>query len=265
MKIFRSLQTGFMLLLAACSGPASEGPVTAPQSTLTVFATASLTDAFTEIGRRFEEANPGVTVRFNFAGSHSLRTQIEQGAQVDVFASANLMELDVLVAGNFIGADTSEIFLTNQLVVITPARNLAGLTELAHLARDGVKVILAAQEAPVGNYSQQALEKLDEQLGSGFRAKTLANVVSYENDVKQVVAKIQLGEADAGIVYKSDVVATPGLKKIDIPAKSNIIAQYPLAILSESENVELARAFVAYVLSTEGQAILARWGFSPIK
>jgi molybdate transport system substrate-binding protein len=233
--------------------------------TLTVFAAASLTNAFREIGKAFEDANPGVIVKFNFGGSQGIRTQIEQGAQADVFASANIKEMDMLVTGKFVAAESAKIFLTNQLVVIMPIRNTAGLTTLADLAKPGLKLVLAAREVPVGNYAEQVLDKLDSTLGGGFKAKVLKNVVSYESDVRQVVAKVQLGEADAGIVYSSDTVAAPDLQKIEISSENNVIARYPLAALSKTKNSVLAQAFIAFVLSADGQVFLRKWGFLPVK
>lgn len=244
----------------ACSAP----PPTVKQETLMVFAAASLSDAFEEIGNAFEADHPGVTVKLNFGASQALRTQIEQGAQADVFASANPKEIEALMAGNFVDAQSPQIFLTNQLVVIMPAHNPARVENLVDLAQDGIKLVLAAEEVPVGNYSLKALEKLDQAFGNGFKNKTLQNVVSYENTVKQVVAKVQLGEADAGIVYVSDTVAAPELTKIDIPMENNVVAKYLLAALVQSKRPELARAFISYVLSTDGQFILKKWGFSPV-
>ena len=255
------------LLLSACGTPTAVEPraaATIEPKVLTVYAAASLTDAFTEIGTKFEASNAGVTVQINFAGSQTLRTQIEQGAQVDVFASANAKEMDALVTGKFVGPDTAKIFLTNQLVVIMPASNPAGVTQIGDLSKDGLKIVLAAKEVPVGNYSLQVLEKLDQAVGSGYKDKVLANVASYENDVKQVVAKVQLGEADAGIVYSSDCVAAPDLQKIDIPVENNVVANYPIAALTQSQNPELAQAFITYVLSPEGQSVLKKWGFLPV-
>ena len=263
------------ILLSACSSPIAVAPETkAPtpvpnvaveSKSLTVFAAASLTDAFTEISQNFEAANPGVTVTLNFAGSQTLRTQIEQGAQVDVFASANAKEMDALVTGNFVGADTAQIFLTNQLVVIMPEANSAGIKQLEDLSKSGLKLVLAAKEVPVGNYSLQVLDELDQAFGGGYKDKVLANVVSYENDVKQVVAKVQLDEADAGIVYSSDSVAAPELQKIDIPVENNVVAKYPIAALTQTREPELAQAFITYVLSSEGQSILKKWGFLPVQ
>jgi molybdate transport system substrate-binding protein len=256
-----------MLLLAvALSASACAAPTVAPTGAptpriLTVFAAASLTDAFAEIGKAFEAADPGVSVKNNFAGSQALRTQIEQGAPADVFASANATEMNALVTSKFVVSGTAQVFLTNQLLVVMPAKNPAGPATLNDLAKPGLKLVLAAKEVPVGNYALQILDKLDVALGAGYKAKVLANVVSYENDVKQVVAKVQLGEADAGIVYSSDAVAAPDLKKIEIPVAQNVVAAYPMAALAGSKNAALANAYINYVLSPNGQSIIQKWGF----
>jgi len=250
--------------LAPTEAPPTATPEPEPQ-TLTVFAAASLTDAFIEIGAAFDAANPGVTTTFNFGGSQTLRTQIEEGAPVDVFASANAKEMDTLVTSSFVTTDIAQVFLTNKLVVILPADNPAALEKLEDLANPGIKLVLAAEEVPVGKYSRQAFDLMDASFGTGFKDKVLANVVSNEDNVKQVVAKIQLGEADAGIVYTSDAIAAPDLKTIEIPADLNVIAKYPIAPLVNSENTELAAQFIEYVLSAEGQSVLAKWGFAPIK
>lgn len=255
----------FMVMVLQLSGCQAASSTSSNPQTLNVYAAASLTNAFDEIGKTFEAANQGVMVKFNFAGSQALRTQIEEGAIADVFASANTKEMDALVNSNLVAADGAKIFLTNQLIVILPPNNPAGLTTLKELSKPGVKIILAAKEVPVGNYALQVLDKLDLAIGDGFKDKVIANVVSYENDVKQVVAKVQLGEADAGIVYTSDTAAAPELKKIDIPIGNNIVAKYPLASLKKSKNADFAQAFIAYVLSKDGQAILEKWGFSPIR
>ena len=246
--------------------PTTVPPTVTPEpQTLIVFAASSLTDAFGEISKAFEAANPGVTVTLNFAGSGALRTQIEEGAPADVFASASGKEMDTLVTGSFVTKDVPQIFLTNKLVVILPANNPAALKKLEDLAKPGIKLVLAAETVPVGNYARQALDKMNGSFGADFKDKVLANVVSNEDNVKQVVAKVQLGEADAGIVYISDSIAAPELKSIEIPADLNIIAKYPIAPLTKSENADLAAKFIEYVLSAEGQAVLAKWGFAPIK
>ena len=281
MKRLLSLLFLFALLAAGCTPVATPTQPPVPTETrmavpptamseprtLTVFAAASLKDAFTEISRNFEAAHPGVTVTLNFAGSQTLRTQLEEGASADVFASANHTEMDNAVKAGLVQDGAAQDFLTNKLLVILPANNPAGLVSLQDLARSGVKVVLAADTVPAGKYARQVLDKMsqDPTFGSDFGTKVLANVVSNENDVKQVVAKVQLGEADAGIVYVSDAVAAPELMTIEIPAKLNVTAQYPISALTQTPQPELAAEFIAYVLSSQGQDVLAKWGFSPIQ
>lgn len=282
MKRFIYLTLLLALLLAGCvpaSIPASTAvPATATESptatafpptatpeprTLTVFAASSLTDAFTEIGKNFEAANPGVTVTLNFAGSQALRTQIEEGAPADVFASANKTQMDAVITASRVTEGTQQVFLTNKLVIILPADNPAGLEKLEDLTKPGIKLVLAAEEVPVGNFARQALDLMNGSFGTDFKDKVLANVVSNEDNVKQVVAKVQLGEADAGIVYTSDAVAAPDLKTIEIPVELNIVAKYPIAPLTKSANADLAAKFIEYVLSPDGQVVLQKWGFAP--
>ena len=265
MKIRFSLLFSFLIVfslaISACAPAATATSAPEPR-TLSVFAAASLTDAFTEIGKNFEVSNPDVSVTFNFAGSQALRTQIEEGAPADVFASASSKEMDALVTGAYVAEGTPQVFLNNKLVVILPAENPAALEKLEDLANSGVKIVLAAEEVPVGNYARQSLDLMNGSFGIDFKDNVLANVVSNEDNVKQVVAKVRLGEADAGIVYTSDAVAAPDLQTIEIPTEFNVIAEYPIASLTQSENPELANAFIEFVLSDEGQAILQKWGFA---
>jgi len=266
-------------LAAACTSAATPAPTAVPQSTtvptqapaseqkLTVFAAASLTDAFNEIGEKFKQQNPGVTAEFNFAGSQQLRTQLEQGAVADVFASANTKEMNGAIQSDLVVSGTQKTFVRNRLAVIVPKDNPAGIKELRDLAKPGVKIVLAAPGVPVGGYALTALDKMNADFGATFSQTVLLNVVSQENNVKQVVAKIQLGEGDAGIVYSSDVTPDAAAKvtKIDIPDKYNVLATYPIAVLKAAPQADLAAKFMAYVLSADGQAILAKWGFIPAK
>ena len=280
MKRFITLGLLLTIFLTACGTASTPTPTAAPvtqaatiastsarQTTLTVFAAASLTDAFTEIGKKFETAHPGVTVKFNFAGSQTLRTQLEQGAVADIFASANQTEMDTAIKDGLIGQNASQIFLNNKLVVVLPSNNPANVQTLSDLAKPGLKLVLAADVVPAGKYVRQILDNMsrDANFGSDFKTKVLANVVSNENDVKQVVAKVQLGEADAGVVYTSDAIAAPDLKTIEIPSNFNVIAKYPIAALNKAPNSDLAGQFTAYVLSSDGQNILAKWGFTPVQ
>ncbi|HXQ33481.1 MAG TPA: molybdate ABC transporter substrate-binding protein, partial [Anaerolineales bacterium] len=170
---------------------------------------------------------------------------------------------DALVSSAHVAEGTPQVFLNNRLVVILPADNPAALEHLDSLANSDIKLVLAAEEVPVGKYARQALDAMNGQFGSDFKDKVLANVVSNEDNVKQVVAKVQLGEADAGIVYTSDAVAAPELQTIEISTELNVIAQYPIAPLVDSANSDLAQSFVDYVLSSDGQAVLQKWGFAP--
>jgi molybdate transport system substrate-binding protein len=265
MKRLGSLLVLLVFLLAACGPAATPAPTATPiHRTLNVFAAASLTGAFGEIARAFEAANPGVTVASNFAGSQALRTQIEQGASADVFASADHKNMDTMVTENLIADGKYQDFANNWLVVILPPKNPANIQTLQDLAKPGVKLDLADASVPVGNYARQALTSMskDASFGSDFSDKVLANVVSNETDVKQVVSKVDLGEADAGIVYVTDAQAAPDLKSVAIPDSFNVIARYPIAVVAKSPHADLAAAFVAYVLSPAGQAVLQKWGFA---
>jgi molybdate transport system substrate-binding protein len=240
---------------ATATTPAVQGPVT-------VFAAASLTDVFNQMKAQIEQSNPGTKITFNFAGSPTLRTQLAQGAQADVFASADQPNMQGAQQDGSI-AGTPQIFAQNRLVMIVPAKGGAAAS-LQDLAKPGVKLVVAQQDVPVGNYSRQAFQKMaqDPSYGSGFDTKTLANVASQELDVKQVVNKVQLGEADAGIVYTTDAAAARDqVKMIPIPDQFNVIAQYPIATVKGAPNSSGGQQFINYVLSPVGQKTLKDNGF----
>ena len=232
---------------------------------LTVFAAASLADAFTAIAEDFEAAHPGVTLAYNFAGSNQLATQINEGAPVDVFASANRTQMTNVVESGRIDAGAPVNFVTNRLVVVYPADNPGNIGSLQDLAVPGTVVVLAAEAVPVGQYSLEFLDKAtaDPAFGETFREDVLANVVSYEENVRSVLTKVSLGEADAGIVYTSDLVGVEGVSSLEIPDELNLVAEYPIAVLNDSAYGDMAAAFVDYVLSDAGQATLAGYGFGP--
>ena len=260
------LVVGLMLLLGCRAGGGETAATTATEGvTLNVFAAASLTGAFNEIGAAFSAAHPGVTVVFNFAGSNQLATQITAGAPADVFASANAAQMDVAVESGRIDAGAAQLFVTNRLVVVVPADNPAGIETLQDLATPDTLLVLAAEEVPVGRYSLEFfdLAAADAAFDSGFKKAVLANVVSYEENVRSVLNKVALGEADAGIVYTSDLVGVEGVSSLEIPDALNILAQYPIAPLNDSTQPEAGAAFVDLVLSAEGQAVLAEYGFGP--
>jgi molybdate transport system substrate-binding protein len=255
-----------LLCLGACgsSSAAATSTATAQPVTLTVFAAASLKAAFTKIGQQFQAAHRNVTVNFSFGGSDALAAQINQGAPADVFASANITQMNVVISAGNILASNVQTFAHNRLVVITPKANPANIQTLQDLARPGVKLDLAAATVPAGQYAVAFLTKAsaDPSFGTSYKANVLRNVVSYETDVATVLNKVSLGEADAGIVYTTDAETTPGtLTTIAIPDALNTIAVYPIAPVKASPNAATARAFVGYVSSSGGQAVLASYGF----
>jgi molybdate transport system substrate-binding protein len=268
---------GLALGLGACAGnsapaantamPVAGPPSSAPAQnvTLDVFAAASLTEAFKELGAGFAAAHPGVTPRFNFAGSQQLALQINDGAPADVFASANTKQMDAVIKTGEVVSGTQHAFTRNKLVLVYPKDNPAGVQGLADLAKAGVKVVLAAKAVPAGNYALQVLKKASARpdFTSAYSPTVMANVVSFEEDVEGVLGKVALGEADAGIVYVSDLANTAAAKvgHSDIPDDLNAIASYPIAPLAHANNPDLARAFVDYVQSPAGQAVLAKHGF----
>ena len=232
---------------------------------LTVFAAASLKEAFTTIGAQFE-VHDREKVTFNFGGSDELVTQIAQGAPADVFASANLTQMKIAQDKGLI-ASRPAVFVRNRLMVIVPRNNPGHVYRLPDLGRPGVRLVLAAPQVPAGKYARAALAAMARAavFGPRFLTRVMANVASNETDVKAVVAKVVLGEADAGVVYVTDVTAqvAPHVRTIAIPARFNQIAQYPIAVVKGSRNPALARTFVAYVLSPAGQSDLRRSGFIP--
>lgn len=249
----------------ALAGAAAARPAT-QHTTLSIFAAASLTDAFKEIGGRLEARRPGLVVRMNSAGSQQLAVQLEHGARADVFAAADQHWMDYARDRGLVSGEIA-VFARNRLVVIVPKTNPARIRRLQDLARGGLKFVLGAGLVPVGRYSRIVLKNLarDPAFGADFATLTLRNVVSEEENVKSVVGKVQLGEADAGIVYRSDITPSVArfVRMIEIPEGANIVTSYPIAVLKDAPNPEDAQAFVELVLSAEGQSILARRGLIP--
>jgi molybdate transport system substrate-binding protein len=226
---------------------------------VTVFAAASLREAFEAAGPAFTTAS-GFPVRFDFGGSDMLATQILQGAPVDVFASANTAQMQRVVS--MVGA--AKTLAHNHLVVIAPAGDTV-VASIADLGKHGTKVVLAAATVPVGAYARTAFGALerDPAYGNGFAARVAANVVSEETDVKAVVTKVALGEADAGVVYATDVspALAPKLRVLRFPAGAGPDAIYPIAVVSAAPNAAGAAAFVGFITSPAGLAYLKARGF----
>ena len=233
---------------------------------LTVFAAASLTDAFGEIKADLEAEHPGLAITYNFAGSQALVTQLAEGAEADVFASANNTQMKAAQEQDLISGDPVT-FVRNQLVIVTPADNPAGIDAPDDLGASGLRLVLAQADVPVGRYAREAVCGMSEDtaaFGEDFVGRVAANVVSEEEDVRDVLTKVELGEADAGIVYVSDAyISGDQVQQIEIPADFNILATYPIAATAGGD-AALGDAFIAYVLSDEGQATLADFGFDPV-
>ena len=247
---------GFLAACGSGGGTASSSPSSASLSGfIHVFAAASLTASFNALGMSFHQADPGVGVDFNYAGTPTLVTQIEQGAPADVFASADTTNMDKLTADGYAGG-TSKVFARNQLEIVVAPGNPKAITRLADLAKPGVIYITEAPSVPAGKYSLQAL-------ASGGVKVTPK---SLETSVTAVISKIELGEADAGIVYTTDIKAAGSkVQGVEIPTANNVIATYPLVTVKGTKSADVANAFINYVLSSTGQSTLATFGFLPAK
>ena len=257
-----------LCLLAGIAPPASmaaqeRGPA---EAELVVFAAASLSGAFQELAGVYQRTRPGTRVTFNFAGSQQLAAQLGQGARADLFASADERWMRYVAERDLL-ADAPRLFAHNRLIVIVPSSDPARIGSLHDLARRGVKLVVAAEAVPVGSYTREMLARLARAPGFGddFDRLVLANVVSQEENVKGVVSKVQLGEADAGVVYASDAVGPVSrrLRVIPIPESRNVLASYPLARLRGARSPGTAAAFVDLILGDEGQAVLERHGLLP--
>jgi len=261
------------MLFAACGTTTSSSsnsvtPTTAPAPapvTLNIFAASSLKTSFTDIQTQYQQAHPSVKIIYNFAGSQALVTQITQGAPSDVFAAADQKNMQKVSTAGL--ATNPQTFADNTLAVIIPASNPAHITTLKDLANKGVKIDVAASTVPVGSYTLQVLDKAGKSsdYGSAYESAVKANFVSQETEDSAIVQKVELNEVDAGIVYATDVTAAAASKvtSIAIPSTLNIVAQYPITVLKNSKNASAAQAFVQYILSSDGQAILAKYHFLP--
>lgn len=253
----RILVASLVVLLAGCGGnysqvrPAAGGPGSSPHGTVTVLAAASLTEAFGTLARQFQAADPDVRIKLSFGASSALAQQINAGAPADVYASAAAQNMQQVISAG--GATTSSNFAQNVMEIAVPPGNPAGITQLADLARPGVKVALCQAQVPCGATAQQVFAH------AGITVKP----VTEEADVKSTLTKVETGEVDAGVVYVTDVRAAGSkVKGVTIPDAVNAATRYPIAILAKAGNPAAARAFVDYVLSAAGQAVLSADGFA---
>lgn len=255
--------------VAPPTGPTpTRTPVSVPITReLTVFAASSLTGAFTQIGEDYGASNPGIGVRFNFAGSQELRTQLANGAEADVFASADASQMDAAAASGLV-AGIRRPFAHNRLVIIVPKANEADVQSPQDLAKPGIKIIVGGDNVPVGRYTGQFLDDAssDVSFGAGYKDAVLANVVSQASNVKEIVSAVQLDEVDAGIVYITDVSddISNDVTTVEIPDALNPIAEYVIATTYTGFADQVAIDFVEYVASGQGQETLAAFGFTKV-
>ena len=266
----RHLLAGSLLLVGGCGeGTAQPGAApTAEPNELVILAAASLTDAFTALAADFprQPGERGMRVTLAFGGSSQLRTQLEQGAPGDVFASADQTQLDAAARDGLLAGPPAP-FAANRLVIVIPSDSRTGVAVLADLARPGLRLVTTPKEVPIGAYTREMLARAaaDPRYGAGFDQKVLVNIVSEETNVRQLVAKVQLGEADAAIVYATDVTAkvVQQVRVIDLPEPFNPPVTYPIAVLQRARAPAVARRLVDYVRAPAGQRLLREQGFLP--
>ncbi len=265
MHLYR-IAIALILVAAACNAssdslPSGETSNGSPRGELIVFAAASLGDAFDTIAKDFQKEYPAIDLKMSFAGSQSLRTQIQNGAQPQVFASANAQHMDTLMEERLVGEAVT--FVHNELIVVVPKDNPAGITSLEELPK-GKRIVLAGKAVPAGTYAEIVLDNASATYGSDFRARVDKNVVSRETHVRQTLQKVVLGEADAAIVYATDALsAGASVVAIPIPGEFNVRAAYPIAVVRGTPRSELGELFVDFVRSDAGRSRLVQHGFRP--
>ena len=260
-RLLLTLLAGMAFAVVACGGE-DGGQSDGLSGTVIVFAAASLSDAFAELAADFEDEHPGVDVRLNFAGSATLRTQILEGAPADLFASASPAEVEAIDAAGLV---VEQRPLVGNTLAVASARRRETVSAFADLAEPGLRLVLAAEEVPAGRYARAALALADADgaFGAGFAERVLANVRSNETSVRSALAKVELGEADAAIVYASDLTAAGAgtVLTIPVPPEFQVPVEYRIALLSDSA---AALAFLDFATSSEAATVLARYGFAPV-
>ena len=247
--VVRRLLAGIVLVIVTACGTSEGSPSTNPVQTLTVYAASSLQSPFDKIAAKLKSQN--ITTTFNYAGTQALATQLTQGAAADIFASADTAHMKTLDDAGLLTGEP-KVFVHNRLEIVVEHGNPKGIHGLADLARAGLIVVLADPSVPAGNYAKQALAK----------AGVTVRPASLEQQVTAVVSKVALGEADAGIVYHSDVVTNSKVEGVEIPESQNVIADYSIGKLFLTQHGDTADTFIAYVLSPAGQTILKAAGFT---
>lgn len=248
--MMRRLAFLVVLLTLGCGRPS--------ERTLHLFAASSLRESFAALGKAFEQQHPGIHVASTFAGSQELRFQLEHGARADVFASADQKQMNALVGAGLV--ETPRVFARNELCLAVSNGAAGVIRSLADLPR-AERIVLGAHEVPVGAYAELLLERASSKFGPDFRRRVEQHVVSRELNTRQVLAKVTLGEADAAVVYRSDVAAVRGkVHAVEIPSEFDVIAVYPIAVLHDAKEHELGEQWVSFLLSDEGRRPLVASG-----
>jgi len=228
---------------------------------LVVFAAASLRDAFGNLKTEFAKTHPNLELTFNFAGTQDLRAQLEHGAPVDVFASADRKSMDELESASRVKKPA--VFARNEPVIVVAKEQASKVTGLGDLPKLD-KLVIGVPDVPIGRYTDRILSNANKTLGADFSSKVEKKIASRELDVRQVLAKVTLGEADAGIVYRTDAnSAKDKVAVVTIPADVNVVAEYPLAVVAAAPHPALAEEWMKFVLSPAGQELLGQAGFLP--
>ena len=248
----RLVLPAILVLLAGCSDRQPEAQI------VNIYAASSLADVFHELARDFEAEHLGVNVALTFAGSQVLRLQIEQGAEADVFVSANPDHMRALVAAGFI--EGSPVLTRNELTLIVPLNNPAEVESFADLPQVE-RLVIGTENVPVGQYTRDVLGLAGQRFGANFESQVMERVVSEESNVRLARAKVELGEADAAIVYRSDAVLSDQVRSVSIPDELNVDAGYFIGIILGTQASDLAEAWIDYVLSTSSQKVFAQYGF----
>lgn len=251
-----------LMFAAGCVG--SETPEPTKPTTITVFAAASLTGAMTEIGKQFEAENKDIKVDFNFAGSQALKTQIQEGAEADMFISANNNQFNPIHDTGMI--EEKKTLLKNKLAIAVPIANPAGVTDLGGMAEPDIILVIGNKDVPFGQYTRDIIDKYQNDGHEGYVDAFMANVVSEVDAVDKIKPVLVLGEADASLVYKSDISKADrkDITLIEIPDQYNVIADYPYGILKATKHANEIKKFEEFLTGSAGTAVLVEYGFDPV-
>lgn len=258
-RLFSGAIVGWSALFSLSGCEPRSAP--APREKLSIFAASSLTEAFQKLEQSFESAHPDVDVRLTFSGSQVLRVQLEQGARADVFASANQQHMDALILERAIAAQ--QPLAENDLVIIVPLRGSEYIQTFTDLTK-AKRIVLGTENVPIGIYARQVVRRAGNELGPEFAQSIERHTVSIESNVRLVRAKIELGEADAAIVYRTDAASSKKLRVVQIPPKWNVRATYPIGLVANAPNEKAARVFLKFTRTEQTARILKEAGFSPL-